>query len=138
MMCSGRWMGPWQSACCNSVDGRQALMFSLNGWGPFLFLGVAMTMLLLLRHLQRFLWYQAFSLKSDHSFNVWWSLGVCESQKTGSQGYGFQMIVLKCCFGVIMCLWFSTLLFGASCCSHWCVLSSLCSLNTLSTAKSYL
>jgi hypothetical protein len=22
------------------------------------------------------------------------------------------MIVLECCFGVIMCLWFSTLLFG--------------------------
>ncbi len=135
MMSSGRWMGPWQGACCNSVDGRQAWTFSLNGWGPFLFLGVAMVMLLLLRHLQRFLWYQAFSLNSDTSFDIWWSLGVCEAQKTGSQGYGFQMIVLKCCFGVI---WFSTLLFGASCCSHWCVLSSLCSLNTLSTAKSYL
>jgi hypothetical protein len=100
--------------------------------------GVAMAMLLLLRHLQRFLWYQAFSLKSDHSFDIWWSLGVCEAQKTGSQGYGFQMIVLECCFQVIMCLWYSTLLFGALCCSHWCVLSSLCSLNTLSTAKSYL
>jgi hypothetical protein len=48
-------------------------------------LGVAMVMLLLLRHLQRFLWYQAFSLNSDHKF--WhlvesWCLWGTENRKS--------------------------------------------------------
>ncbi|CAK9263720.1 unnamed protein product [Sphagnum jensenii] len=44
-------------------------MFSLKGLGPFLFLGVAM------------------------------SLGFCEAENTGSGGYGRYMIVLEWCFG---------------------------------------
>lgn len=98
MMSSGRWMGLWQVACCNRVAGRQAWMFSLKGLGPFLFLGVAMVMLLLLRHLWRFLWLGALSFHSEHNFNMW-SLGFCEAENTGSGGYGCCMIVLEWCFG---------------------------------------
>jgi hypothetical protein len=62
-------------------------------------LGVAMVMLLLLGHLWRFLWYRALSFNSEHNFNMWWSLGFCEAENTGSGGCGRRMIVLEWCFG---------------------------------------
>jgi hypothetical protein len=80
-------------------------------------LGVAMVMLLLLRHLWRFLWFRALSFHSEHNFNMWWSFGFCEAENTGSGGYGCHMIVLEWCFGSSHVSGFLPYC-GALCCSH--------------------